>query len=151
MTEWGPWAEPTPLPEAPGPVTPETCVVMRPRLVQARSGLWEAQPAVFRAKPGLSWQTACRVGAWARPRESDDWWFALTYLTTCYLATGKPTGHGGPVHTHPRWRTAWMVFDPRLLRTAEPPKRYPSDYWREQLSNALGEFAAEIGVSGRSA
>jgi hypothetical protein len=145
VTNWGDWAEKTPLTEVLEPVTPETCVSMRPYVRRLRSGLWEAAPITYRKDTGLDWQTGCRLVAWAQPRDGDARWLAMTYLTTCYLA---PAAGLKPVHTNPRWRTAWMVFDPKLIRRVEPPTRYPSDYWRDQLSAELERFAASIGAAG---
>ena len=45
-------------------------------------------------------------------------------------------------YSHPRWRTSWIVYNPEHLR----PTRaiYPTQYWREQLSAGLDEFAATL-------
>jgi hypothetical protein len=120
------------------PVTHETCRI-RPRLTR-RDGYTEAVPVEYRKDPRLVWEGLSRVAAWARPHGTEPWAYAaLTYLTMCDVLPDKP--HHA-TYSHPRWRTCWVVYDPELIR----PTRtiYPSDYWRQQLSNALDEFAATL-------
>jgi hypothetical protein len=138
--QWDEWARPLPLAPAPLPVTRETCEI-RPCLVRD-AGRWEATPVRFRTDARRStWETSCRLTAWARPKGATGWPFLLlTWLTTCWP---------DPRRTHsprPRWRSAWVRFDSDLVEPYAAPERGITSFWRDQLSKALGEAAAELGI-----
>lgn len=146
MTEqWGEWAQPVPLVALPPrTVTRETCEI-RPCLVRAGTR-WEATPIRIRkdARHPGGWETSCRLAAWARPKGTEGWpYLLLTWLTTCWPDERR---------THsprPRWRSAWVVFDPDLVEPYAAPERGITPFWRDQLSAALTEAAAELGVDGQ--
>jgi hypothetical protein len=116
---------------------------MRPRLVRVAHG-WEARPVRYRVDPRSHVWDIGRVAAWARPLGARGWpYAALTHLSALRPASDTDRVWPG----QPRWRTRWVVADPALL---EPIGQHPytSAFWRDQLSAALGQFAAELGRQG---
>ena len=140
MTDLGDWITTAPLALAPDPITPGAYEI-RSKLTRV-GPRWEAGHVRYREDIGRSWRTEARLSAWARPTGAEGWPFlALTYLSSRFAASDAHHVHSG----RPAWRTQWMVYSRDLIEPIEP-LRYPSDYWRDQLSNALGEFAAELGI-----
>ena len=134
--KWGAWAREVPLPEPDEKVTAATHEIL-PRLRRVRHGI-EAVPVHYRRDADGSWTDVGRVAAWARPKGTRHWTLiALTHLSARYPATDRQRVHSG----HPAWRTSWVLYNPALVEPVEPPARYPSDYWRDSLSEALAEFA----------
>jgi hypothetical protein len=131
--QWGEWTMPCPLPEPDAAPTAATHEI-RLRLTRAPHGA-EASPVRYRTGPRASWQEG-RVCGWARAHGTRAW--SLCALT--HLSARRPASDTGNVWSgYPRWRTSWVLHDPALIESTQPA-RYPTDYWRDELSAHLRDF-----------
>ena len=88
-----------------------------------------------------AWETDAQLAAWARPRGTVGWPFAvLVYLsfrdTTMHNRAGMHSGF-------PRWRWSWVIFSPELIEPVQP--YVPSEYWADSCSAAIEELVTAIG------
>lgn len=140
--QWGEWDEPPPLEVPPlDEITRENCeIYLRLRFERGR---WTAPAVDYHRHRDSLWEVDARIGAWARPigQESGWPWCALTYHTQCPV---KPAAGYAYTHSRPRWRTAWVIYNPDLIRHVNAPSQ--TEYRAEQLALALADLASELGL-----